>query len=161
MKERQKEEWNWCQDDEENVSSYCLTLRKRDGSGNWKGRHCIPLCGDFTLKKATDLSYNGIGDERDSLSIDSVQFRLNVFLKYRYGGNKMFWEFCKEYYSTNDSLLGYKFGFYFSEHSYEHQKTFNDRIQCNESKIIVLTVPAVKPGNLMQWFMFFKVWKSE
>jgi hypothetical protein len=41
---------------EEEVSSYWVTLRKREGIGNQKKKHQIALCGELYLEEATDLS---------------------------------------------------------------------------------------------------------
>ena len=32
------------------VSSYWVTLRRLEGTGNWKGRHLIALCGEIDLE---------------------------------------------------------------------------------------------------------------
>ena len=39
-----------------NVSSYWMTLRKREGTGNGKRKHQIALCGELAMEGATDLS---------------------------------------------------------------------------------------------------------
>jgi len=39
-------------DGEEGVSSYWITLRKREGNGSWKRRHSIVLCGELALEDA-------------------------------------------------------------------------------------------------------------
>jgi hypothetical protein len=43
-------------EEEENVSSYRMTLRKRQDTGNCKRKHWIALYGEQTVEKAMDLS---------------------------------------------------------------------------------------------------------
>ena len=44
------------EDEEEDVSSYYMTLRKGEDTGNWKIEHYMALCGELALEEATDLS---------------------------------------------------------------------------------------------------------
>jgi hypothetical protein len=50
-------EWrNWREDDEKEVSSYWMNLRKKENTGNWKKKHQIALCGELALEEIVDLS---------------------------------------------------------------------------------------------------------
>jgi hypothetical protein len=55
--EREKEGQKGRKDEEEDVSSYWMTLRKRKDTLHCKRKHQIALCGELALEKATDLSY--------------------------------------------------------------------------------------------------------
>jgi hypothetical protein len=44
------------QDEEEDVSSYWMTLRKRECTGNWKGKHKMAVSAELALEEAMDLS---------------------------------------------------------------------------------------------------------
>jgi len=44
------------EDDEEDVSSYGVTLRQREGTGSWKRKYYIALYGELDLQEAVDLS---------------------------------------------------------------------------------------------------------
>jgi len=46
------------EDEEEGVSSYGMTLRKREDFGNWKRKHWIALCRELALCDAMGLSYD-------------------------------------------------------------------------------------------------------
>jgi len=43
------------EDEEEDVDIYCMTLRKREHTVNWKRRPEIALCGEFAVEVAVDL----------------------------------------------------------------------------------------------------------
>jgi hypothetical protein len=46
----------WQEDKEEDVSSYLMTLRKREDARNWKRKHWIALFGELSVEKDVDLS---------------------------------------------------------------------------------------------------------
>jgi hypothetical protein len=59
----------WCEDEEEDVSSYWIILRKRGDTGNWKKDHQIAAFGELALEGAMDLSYDRLyGDENIPLA---------------------------------------------------------------------------------------------
>jgi hypothetical protein len=39
-----------------------MTLRKREGTGNWKTKDSIAFCGDLALAEAMDLSQDRVCD---------------------------------------------------------------------------------------------------
>jgi hypothetical protein len=41
-------------DEEEDISSYWMILRKREGTESWKQKHQIAVCGELALEKAID-----------------------------------------------------------------------------------------------------------
>jgi len=45
----------WWEDEEEDVSSYRVTLMKWEDTGNWKRKHRTALCGELALEEAMDL----------------------------------------------------------------------------------------------------------
>jgi len=45
-----------CGDKEEDVSSYWMTLRIQEDTGNWKRKQQIILCVEHALEEAMDLS---------------------------------------------------------------------------------------------------------
>jgi hypothetical protein len=55
-KEINKQSWKWREDEEKDVSSYSMILRKGECTGNWKKEHHIALCGELALEEAMDLS---------------------------------------------------------------------------------------------------------
>ena len=46
----------WQEDEEEDVGSYWMTLRKGEDTLIWKMKLWIALCGELTLDEALDLS---------------------------------------------------------------------------------------------------------
>ena len=48
----------WREDAEEGVSSYWMTLTKREDIGNRKRKQSIELWGELTLEEARDLSWD-------------------------------------------------------------------------------------------------------
>jgi len=42
-----------------------MTLRKQEGTGNWKRKHQNAPCGELALEKAIDLSYDRLRDDDD------------------------------------------------------------------------------------------------
>jgi hypothetical protein len=52
-----EERWKG-REDEEDVSSYWIILRKRDDTGIEKRKHSIALCGELALAGAVDLLYD-------------------------------------------------------------------------------------------------------
>jgi len=42
-----------------------MTLRKQEGTGNWKRKHQNALCGALALEKAMDLSLRQSSDDDD------------------------------------------------------------------------------------------------
>jgi hypothetical protein len=40
-----------------------MTLRKREATGTWRGKHEIVLCGELPMEEATDLSQNRLRNE--------------------------------------------------------------------------------------------------
>jgi len=44
------------EDDEKEVNSYWMRLRKRESTVNWKGRHHVSLSGEQVLEEALNLS---------------------------------------------------------------------------------------------------------
>jgi hypothetical protein len=53
----------WHEDEEEDVSSYWIILRKREDVGYWKRKHKIALCGEIALEVAVDLSLEKLNSE--------------------------------------------------------------------------------------------------
>jgi hypothetical protein len=53
---RQKKEYMWRGDKEEDVSSYLMTLRKGGNTVNWKRQQLRALCGEMDLEGAMQLS---------------------------------------------------------------------------------------------------------
>jgi len=51
----------WREEDEEDVNSYWITLRKGDNTGNGKWKHYIALCGELALDDTTDLFQTDCG----------------------------------------------------------------------------------------------------
>jgi hypothetical protein len=58
----------WREDAEEDLSSY-LTLRKKEGTGNWKRNQSIELCGELTSEEDRDLSLDIVQYEWVSTTI--------------------------------------------------------------------------------------------
>ena len=55
--------------EEEDVSSYWMTLTKQMDTGNWNRKRYIALCGELALEEAVNMSYDRLrnewrGDER-------------------------------------------------------------------------------------------------
>ena len=50
-----KERWKGQGSEEKDVSSYWITLRKRENTVNWKRKHYIALCGELVLEEFVDL----------------------------------------------------------------------------------------------------------
>jgi hypothetical protein len=46
----------WKEDEEENVGSYWMTLRKREDTNIWRRKRKIALCEELDLEEALDLS---------------------------------------------------------------------------------------------------------
>ena len=44
------------EDEEEDISSYWMILRKREGAGNLRWKHYIALCGELTGEEAMELT---------------------------------------------------------------------------------------------------------
>jgi len=53
----------WHEDEEEDVRSYWINLRKREDIGHWKRRHWIALCGELALEVAMDQSPDRLSSE--------------------------------------------------------------------------------------------------
>ena len=70
LKGREKEEWKWWEDEEEDLSSYWMTLMKRKDTGNWTREHHIALCGEFSLEEALDLAEDRLQGEYGRLVVD-------------------------------------------------------------------------------------------
>jgi hypothetical protein len=51
----------WREDGQEEVSSYWITLRKREYTGNYKHTHQVAMYEELALEKATDLSKTDYG----------------------------------------------------------------------------------------------------
>jgi hypothetical protein len=51
-------EEKWREDEEEDVRIYCMILRKREATVNWK-KHYITLCRELALEEAMDLAQEG------------------------------------------------------------------------------------------------------
>jgi hypothetical protein len=49
--------------DEEDVSSYCMALRKREDTGTWKRKQQIAISGELDLKEVMDLSQGRLCNE--------------------------------------------------------------------------------------------------
>ena len=49
--------------EEEDVSRYWVTVRKREDTVDRKRKHCIALCGEFALDEAMDQSQGRQQDE--------------------------------------------------------------------------------------------------
>ena len=45
-------EQKWLEDEEEDVSSYWMPLRKQEGTGNWKSKHEIAHHRELNLEEA-------------------------------------------------------------------------------------------------------------
>jgi len=50
-----KENWKGTEDVDDDVSSYWMTLMKREDTENLRGKHLIALFGELTLEEAMDL----------------------------------------------------------------------------------------------------------
>ena len=50
------EESKWWKEEEEGVSSYFMTLRKRKDTGNGKEKRQVVLCEELSMEEATSLS---------------------------------------------------------------------------------------------------------
>jgi hypothetical protein len=48
--------------EDEDVSSYWMTSRKREGSGKLKRMHSIVLCGEVAMEEASDQSLGRLQD---------------------------------------------------------------------------------------------------
>jgi hypothetical protein len=46
----------WREDEEEDVSSYWVALRKWDYAGNWMRKRWMAFCGELSLEEAVKLS---------------------------------------------------------------------------------------------------------
>ena len=55
--------WKWWEDEKEDVSSYWMTLRKRQDTGSWKRKHRIALRWELTLEEAVDVSSDRLRNE--------------------------------------------------------------------------------------------------
>jgi len=53
MNDREKERSD--EDEEESVSSYWLSLRKWEGTGNWKRKHWIAIGGKIAFEDVMEL----------------------------------------------------------------------------------------------------------
>ena len=60
LEERYREGQKWQEDDdegeEEDVSSYWMTLRKREGTVHWKKKHWIAVCAEQALEVDKELT---------------------------------------------------------------------------------------------------------
>ena len=45
----------WQEDEEEDVSSYWMTLREGESTRNWKNKHYTALCEKLNLEEAMEL----------------------------------------------------------------------------------------------------------
>jgi hypothetical protein len=63
----EKEEWKSREDEDEDVSSYCINSCKREDTENWKRKHWIPRCGDLALQDAMNLSHGRLQNEWGTL----------------------------------------------------------------------------------------------
>ena len=46
----------WREDEGEDISSYPITLRKRQGTGNWNKKHWIAICAAVAMEEVMDLT---------------------------------------------------------------------------------------------------------
>jgi len=59
-------------DKKEDVSSYWITLRRKEGTGTWKRKHYIVLCGESVLEEVLDLAH-----ETDTLFTETAYTELH------------------------------------------------------------------------------------
>jgi len=64
---RYKKGRKWRENEEKDVGSCWVTLRKRDDNGNWKRKHQIAQYGELAWEKAANLSYGRLWNEWISL----------------------------------------------------------------------------------------------
>ena len=62
-----KDKWNEQDDEEEDVSSYFMTVRKSEGTGILKRNHRIAVCGQFNFQQAVDLSQDKLRNEEGGI----------------------------------------------------------------------------------------------
>jgi hypothetical protein len=55
LKDSYREGQKLQEDEEEGVSSYWMTLVKRENARNWNREHKIALCAEISLEEAVDL----------------------------------------------------------------------------------------------------------
>jgi len=58
----------WREDEEQDASSYSVTLRKIEVTGNWKRNHYITLCGELALEEAIDDDDDNTNNNNDDCS---------------------------------------------------------------------------------------------
>jgi len=51
-----RKRWEWQEDEEEDVGSYWMTLRKEEDNLIWRRKLWIALCGELALEEASDQS---------------------------------------------------------------------------------------------------------
>ena len=63
LKERWKGGEKWQEDEEEDVGSYWMSLRKGEDTLIWRRKLWIALCGELALEEALDLSWDRLLNE--------------------------------------------------------------------------------------------------
>jgi hypothetical protein len=58
LKERYREGQKWREDEDEDVSSYLMTLKEKRGYWKLKEEALVALCGKLALEESVDLSYD-------------------------------------------------------------------------------------------------------
>jgi len=75
----------WCreeEDDEEEVSGYWMTLRKRENTVNWKGKLHVWLSGKLALEEALNLLWDRLRDDVDDSGHENRKTCGKVILYY-------------------------------------------------------------------------------
>jgi len=70
------------EDEEEDVSSYWMTSRKREDTGNWKRVHSIALCGELSSEDSMDYREDRLRDDEDEIAVDGTCVALPVLATY-------------------------------------------------------------------------------
>ena len=81
LNEREKERKKWREDEEEDVSSYWMTLMKGEDTRNWKRKHQNAFCGEVALEEAMNLLRDRLHDvDDDSDGLWAHQASYPIFL---------------------------------------------------------------------------------
>jgi hypothetical protein len=87
-------------DEEKDISSYWMTLTKREGTVNGKRRHQLALCGEFALEEAMDLSLDRL---RNPIHTRSTKRFLPFIFSYRNVSRKS--DVCRAYLVSSPRRL--------------------------------------------------------
>ena len=71
----------WREDEDEDIRSYWMNVRKWEDTGYWKRKHWLAPCGEFGLDKAVDLPQSRLRDDNDDDNVILVGIQSLNLLK--------------------------------------------------------------------------------